>query len=106
MTDPWELLREARETLLAQHDPQNNSALANRIDAALDMFAAPVEWSNPYPGFAHIAYVSAASVTVKRHRDGGWSWRISQMNVGPTEGHARTEEEAKAVAIATARMLQ
>ena len=31
------LLAEARETLLAQHDPQDNIALTARIDAALRM---------------------------------------------------------------------
>ena len=33
--DPWQLLREAREALLAQHDPQDNIEMADRIDAAL-----------------------------------------------------------------------
>jgi hypothetical protein len=55
-----DLLREAQETLLAQHDPEDNIKMANRIDAALAksqrviVKIEPSETPRPYlpPGIA------------------------------------------------------
>ena len=115
--DPWALLRRARESVRFEARERANTdadsqesrerfALLDRIDAALKEYDAPVEWSNPHLGLTHFANVVTASVTVTRHWGGDWRWSISRVTVGPIEGHAKTEEEAKAAAVAAARRLQ
>lgn len=121
LADPWELLRQARDEIVdlwrdtdcSQHLKADCSTCLHqttaldRIDAALKEYDASVEWSNPYFGPTHFANVGNASISVTKDWSGGsWWWTISRIIIAPTEGHARTEEEAKAAAIAAARKFQ
>ena len=81
-------------------------SLRGRIDAALKEHETPVEWVCPRLGLTHFASVGNASVSVsKQIGNDYWWWTINCIVLGPTEGWAKTEEEAKAAAIAAARSL-
>ncbi len=118
-----ELLREARESVEGYrsamedcpdplHREENCTCMIVRkqkyllglIDAALKEHETPVEWVCPRLGSTHFASVGNASVSVsKQIGNDYWWWTINHIVLGPTEGWAMTEEDAKAAAIAAAR---
>ncbi len=106
MTNPWELLREARTHIVEVAVQGCDDRLLDRIDAALKEHETPVEWVCPRLGLTHFASVGNASVSVsKQIGNDYWWWTINRIVLGPTEGWAKTEEEAKAAAIAAARSI-
>lgn len=118
-TDPWTILAEARKivALAASRDPRFDDGLLSRIDAA---FAGRAElnhklwWQDDEPNaWGHCSQHSVSdevgagsmqdciiSVTPSWRAANGWSWRVDYR------GNAKTEDEAKATALAVAERIR
>ena len=115
-TDPWALLREARDSVDLDAEAAGNSRFASedervsgllsRIDAALaerqDSETDIVEWQKggSEDDYAYAQPSSDTYVTVS-WLDGQWRW--SARRVQGCSGYCATEAEAKSAAIAAAK---
>lgn len=105
-----ELLREARESLLAQHDPVDNLTLVGRIDAALASHDAvppgEVAWrKNEHCDDEFEMYEAYpddyTGLDVVRFKDGKWRWTACREV--EEQGYCNTLDEAQRAALSAAR---
>jgi hypothetical protein len=121
--DPWELLREARESVVALADEydslmlapeteEKQRELARRIDAALaehESATPVVEWAYDVGNTQKASFLDMELVVLPRalHHLFKWSVTLTRNKVHyNTHGYTNTEAEAKAAAIAAARGLR
>ena len=103
-TDPWALLREARDTLDSEASTPEELDFVARIDAALaerqDSSTDVAEWR---PSNQRV-FLDGVDLRILYQTDGTWLWSVYWPLSHRTEqGRVATEAEAKTAAIAAAK---
>ena len=107
-TDPWELLRDARQYVgfcpITQEGMETIGAVRTRIDAAFaerqDSATGVVEWRQHGLVEEEQIFDIRDGYGVVRNRGDDWSWMVARR------GRVATEAEAKAAAIEAAKGLK
>ncbi len=126
MTDPWDLLKEAKGVVQDCLDDNNtglddypcncegceryrnlivriDAALAERQDSATEVVESEVEWNRVNDNFSTAYPDHETGLTVSRFDPTKQEWRWDVEWDGKKKGYCATEAEAKAAAIAAAR---